>query len=420
MCSELFRIPMSWGDVPIFGFGVLLALWCVGGVALVLYVRRRPDGEAEAWSYLPAIVVGAVVIALLPKFLPAGIPIRGYGVMVLMGSLTGLWMVVEKAKWAGLRVETIHAMAFWMFVLGIVGARLFFVIEYWEDRYSGGTLWHTLKEAAMYTEGGLVVYGSLAGGTLAFLVLTRRYKIPTLAMADLIAPALVAGLALGRLGCLLNGCCYGGESDVPWAVTFPSGSLAYVDQASHGELHGLTAVDNSGRVEVSDVREGSVAAEAGLAAGDVVVAVEGYVVPNAEDLGAWLASAAVDKQALQITTSDGERHNLEPPQQKRSRPVHPTQVYSAVNAGLLTWLLWSFYPLRRHDGEVICLLLILYPIARFLLEVIRVDEAAVFGTQMSISQNISIVVLACSVTAWVWLQRQPAGRLAFPLAKEGA
>ena len=61
-------------------------------------------------------------------------------------------------------------------------------------------------------------------------------------MGDVIAPSMVLGLAIGRLGCLLNGCCYGGQCDLPWAMTFPYGSPPYADQIRHGQLpwlHGL-------------------------------------------------------------------------------------------------------------------------------------------------------------------------------------
>ena len=91
----------------------------------------------------------------------------------------------------------------------------------------------------------------------------------------------------------------------------------------------------------------------------------------------------------------------------RSRPVHPTQVYSAIHAALLAWVLWSFFAFRRRDGEVIALMLTVYPISRFLLEVIRIDESAVFGTGLSISQNISLVLLVGAIGLWIYLYRQP-------------
>ena len=104
----------------------------------------------------------------------------------------------------------------------------------------------------------------------------------------------------------------------------------------------------------------------------------------------------------------------------QSLPVHPAQLYSAIDAGLLGWLLWAWYPFRRRDGELIALLLTIHPITRFMLEIIRTDEPAVFGTGMSISQNISVALLACGVGIWWYLSRQPRGdRLAASCAAAG-
>ena len=93
----------------------------------------------------------------------------------------------------------------------------------------------------------------------------------------------------------------------------------------------------------------------------------------------------------------------------RSRPVHPTQLYSAIDGAILGWLLWSFFPFRRRDGEAIALLLTIHPITRFLLEIIRTDEPAVFGTGLTISQNVSLGLLACGAGLWWYLSRQPRG-----------
>ena len=68
------------------------------------------------------------------------------------------------------------------------------------------------------------------------------------------------------------------------------------------------------------------------------------------------------------------------------------------------WLLWSFFPFRRRDGEAIALLLTIHPITRFLLEIIRTDEPAVFGTGMTISQNVSLGLLACGAALWWYLR----------------
>ena len=92
--------------------------------------------------------------------------------------------------------------------------------------------------------GGLVVYGAFFGGMLGLGLFWWRHRVPLLATADLIAPSMLLGLALGRVGCLLNGCCYGGPCDLPWKVTFPWNSPVHQHEAEQG-------IDRRLRTEVS-------------------------------------------------------------------------------------------------------------------------------------------------------------------------
>lgn len=93
----------------------------------------------------------------------------------------------------------------------------------------------------------------------------------------------------------------------------------------------------------------------------------------------------------------------------KTRPIHPAQLYAALDALLLCLLLLAFYPYRRRDGEVFALMLTIHPLSRFLQEIIRVDEASVFGTGLSISQNLSILMLVGAIGLWCYLWRQPTG-----------
>ena len=418
MCSELFRIPTQWHGVPIFGVGVLLAAWLIGCGLAIVYSARRTGWSAETWGYLPGLALGALGIVVIPRLFPEGLPIRGYGVMVLTGSLVAMGMVLHRARQVGLNPEVIFSLAFVLFICGILGARLFFVIEYWDTRFRYDDWSTTLLEIVKFTEGGLVFYGSIIGGALAYVVMVRRMRLPGLALADLIAPSLLAGLAFGRIGCLLNGCCYGGETDKQWAVTFPRDSIPYMEQVSSGRMVDLRVggVDeNDPRPVIESVDENSPAAEAGAEIGMKITFINGQAVRNVAEAQQELLVAFASGLPLKLVTDAGKVVEIAAHPPSRSRPVHPTQLYSSVNAALLAWLLWSFYPFRRRDGEVVALMLLLYPIARFLLEVIRVDESAVFGTGLSISQNISLVVLVAGIALWVSLCRQPAGKATFSI-----
>ncbi len=129
-------------------------------------------------------------------------------------------------------------------------------------------------------EGGLVVYGSLIGGGVAMVIFVRKYGLPFLALGDLIMPSLLLGLAIGRIGCFLNGCCYGGLCDLPWAVRFPAAdtpsrdSPPHIQQVKLGQVYGIFVVagkdDGKPRVEV--VEADSPAAAQGLSVGQRILA----------------------------------------------------------------------------------------------------------------------------------------------------
>jgi phosphatidylglycerol---prolipoprotein diacylglyceryl transferase len=415
MHSELFKIPYDVGGVPIFGFGVLLLLWAIASAITVGGLARRFGWGAETWSALPMLLVLGAAIVMLPRVFPDALPIRGYGVMLLAGIVAGVAMAAYRARQGGLDPEAIVSLAFWLVICGVVGARLFYVVEYWDEKFAGKNARDVLLEIINVPQGGLVIYGGFIGAAVGFTAFVRKYKLPFLAMADLIAPSMMIGLALGRIGCLLNGCCYGGQTDWPWHVTFPQGSPPYMDQVARGGLTDFTLLSSEQvPVIVGRVDAGSAADRAGLRTGDVVQAINGNSIDSLAKAWDAIFASSRDNGELQLTVNDGRSITFAPRVPARSRPVHPTQVYSAIDAGLLGWLLWSYFPFRRRDGQCIALLLTIHPITRFLLEVIRTDEPAVFGTGLSISQNLSIVLLACAGALWWYVQRQPAG-VAWPL-----
>ena len=434
MCSELFRIPYEWNGVPIFGVGVLLAIWAVVSAASIAALVRRYGWSGETVSGVPMLLLVGAAIVLLPRVFPEGLPIRGYGVMLLLGIISAVGLAIHRMRLAGLDPELGLSLAIWVVVFGVVGARLFYVVEYWDERFAHQGPQETLFAILNVPEGGLVVYGGFIGATIGFSLFVRKHGLPLLAMADLIAPSLMVGLAFGRIGCLLNGCCYGGHSELPWVVTFPKYSSPYeaakpegarrysppyLDQASRGEMHGFR-LESRGEepTVVAQVRAGSPAAAAGLKPGDAIAAINGQAIESASAAKSLLFEQFESQRSLRLTLRDGRTIDIAPAAMPdRSLSVHPTQLYSAIEAGLVAWLLWSFYPFRRRDGEAIALLLTIHPINRFLLEVIRTDEPEMFDTGMSISQNISIALLACALGLWWYLSRRPRGVI-WPLAAQ--
>lgn len=424
MCSTLFHVPTHLFGVPLFGLGLLLALLVVGTAVWAARALKREGGQQELLTALPVLAILAGGILLLPRVFPDGFPIRGYGVMLIAAAVSGLGLAYVRMRQAGLNPDLLFSLALWMFVLGIVGGRVFYVMEYWETNYASLSPGKALVEALKYANGGLVVYGALVGATVAFLLFVRRHHLPTLAMADLVAPSLVVGLAFGRIGCLLNGCCFGGVADVPWAVSFPKeGSLGYSPpyfaQIKGGDFYGMHVAEKEGKITVLEVQPDSPAAKAGIEQGDVLEKLAGTSVANVDSASGVFHTALSEGRTLPVKMA-GKAEVVLPAQTlpPRSLGVHPTQLYSAVNAALLAWLLWSYYPLRRRDGEVFALLITIYPVARFLLERIRIDESSFMGTGLSISQNVSLVLLAAAMALWVYLSRQPRERQFDPPAAD--
>jgi len=342
MLTTLFHIParIAWGagSLPVFGCGLLLlAVAVLGGAAFVWTGMRQGWRSAAMALGAPLLLAAAVVTFVLPALDDGqGVPIRGYGVMLLAAALAGVWLSVVRGRSMGFDADTILALGMEIFLAGIVGARLFYVIEYWQTFFPPGrSLLAALAEVVNVPAGGLVVFGALPTAALATWWFARRRGLPILRLADCIAPGLLVGLAIGRLGCFLNGCCYGGPCDLPWAVRFPPDSPPWIDQVQRGLLPPPA--------------------------------------PGAER--PW------------------------------SLPVHPAQLYAAIDAALLALLALAFTPHARREGEVFALVLTLHPVSRMLLEAIRVDEPPALGTPLSISQLVSLALVALATALWWWIAR---------------
>ncbi len=411
MWQTLFVIPRQIAGIDVFGFGWLLGIWAVVSAALLARSWRRHGWNSESSSQLgSALVVGLVIALLMPYLMDEyhdGLAIRGYGTMLLLAVLAGIGLTIYRARRVGLNPEIIFSLGTWLFIWGILGARLFYIIEYW-PKFQKATLVQTVFAMINLTQGGLVVYGSLLAGGAALVVFIYKNRLPGLALSDLIAPGVVLGVGLGRLGCFLNGCCYGGLSDLPWSVQFPRETPAFIDQVEHGALyvHGLIFEGSGSQSPVIErVEPDSPAQRQGLEPGQRVVAVGGVAVHSVEQAQARLLATFGQGRKVEVAVADDPLVKswtiTGPPPVSRS--VHPAQLYSFFDALLLCSLLLIYEPFKRRDGELTALVLTLHPVSRFLLEIIRVDESPVFGTGMSISQNISIAIFAVGVGLWIYL-----------------
>lgn len=408
MRPTLFHIPLA-------DSALLLTIWAVASAVILAWQARKHGLTRDTLAYVPLLLlIGAIIKFVLPVIAdPQGLPIRGYGVMLLSGVLAALVLTLVRARRRGLNPEMINNLAFWLFLGGIIGARLFYIIEY-RQQYVRGSIGETLLAIVNLSQGGLVVYGSIFGGAAALVLFSRKYGLPGLAMTDLVAPGVLIGVALGRIGCFLNGCCYGGVCDLPWGVEFPWRSPPHVRQAELElvYLHGLKIKPGeNGRPVINAVEPGSQAEREGLRAGMPIREINGVRVATADDARLLLLDTYGAGRKLSIVAGDNRQPHtwLLTGPDAHSLPVHPAQIYSTLDGLLICLFLLAWDPFRRRDGELLAWSATIYPITRFLMEVIRTDEPAMFGTGLTISQLLSLLILLGAGCFWLYLRRQRPG-----------
>jgi phosphatidylglycerol---prolipoprotein diacylglyceryl transferase len=144
------------------------------------------------------------------KFALGPLEITGYGIMLMVAFLTGGWLVTLELRRRGLAEDYAADMVAAAVIGGVIGAKLWYVAL-------------TRDPGALLSRGGLVWYGGFLGGTAAVILNGWRLRVPLRWTMQLVAPALAAAYALGRVGCFLVNDDYGRPSSVPWAVKFPQG-----------------------------------------------------------------------------------------------------------------------------------------------------------------------------------------------------
>ena len=144
--------------------------------------------------------------------------IHWYGVMIALAFLFGLWTATRRARRENISGEKIADIVLWLMIGGILGARAVYVMTYWREEFSN----QPFSEIFMIQHGGLVYYGGLIGAIVAGSIYIRWKKLPFWKTADVLAPSIALGSVFGRAGCLLNGCCYGHPTNLPWGIRFPA------------------------------------------------------------------------------------------------------------------------------------------------------------------------------------------------------
>jgi len=146
--------------------------------------------------------------------------IKSYGIAIALAFLVAIYLSARKAAKMGFRFNDFVDMGFWIIVSAVIGSRLFYILfhlgTYIKEPAAILKLWH----------GGLIFYGGFAAAVAVSFYFMYRKKIPIWLGADIIAPNVALAYAITRVGCFLNGCCFGKATGLPWGVAFPPGSAA--------------------------------------------------------------------------------------------------------------------------------------------------------------------------------------------------
>lgn len=368
--------------------------------------------------------------------------VPGFGLMLMIGFLLSVMWAVRRASRSGGNPDVILNCGFVALIAGVVGCRGMHVVHYWDQFAHKGSFLDIAWAIVDVSKGGLEFYGGfILSVILVPLWLRFVEKVSLRWYMDIVAPSAALGLAIGRLGCFVNGCCYGSTCELPWAVTFPYGSSASVEQWKHlvpgAELPKelLTSVGPGIFQPISRESIAATPRELEAAAKAMVDIralrdkrdatkdpaerknIERQIMERA--MAARTAGSqfgcrcAPDVTQYSDLVTTAQRHGLTPAQVKeiagrhRSLPVHPTQIYSTITAGLIALLLNAIYWRRTRDGQVIFCLLLIEPISRYVLEIIRADNPVDSLGTFTISQAIALGMMLLGLLGLLVLQKMP-------------
>ena len=316
--------------------------------------------------------------------------IRSYGMMMVIGFLSAVTVIRYLSRHFTTNPQHITNAALYSLIAGVVGARTFFVIHYY-DQFRDNPL-----RVLEIWGGGLELLGGVLLAIAVILFYIHYHQLPMRHYLDALAIGLVVALVFGRIGCFLNGCCYGKPTDLPWGVRFPYGSFAYQSQT---------------RADLERNRPQPYI--------DLPGSYFGYTDARGEHVP--------DLKPMSELTA--EQRALVTHGKYRCLAVHPTQLYSSAGAVMLGGILLLFlrrsqrgdesgvYPFLARPGSTFGLMFILYGIGRFLMEFVRDDNPYEIAS-LTISQLLSLGLIALGIGVMIGFARAQPERL--PLLKPAA
>ncbi len=312
--------------------------------------------------------------------------------MMVIGFLAAVTVIRRLSRDITPDPEMITNASLYALIAGVVGARLFYVIHY-KEKFAGD--W--LSVFAIW-QGGLELLGGVIAAIAVIILYIRRHKLPARQYLDILAIGLMLALVFGRIGCLLNGCCFGKPADLPWAVRFPYDSLAYRSQTQPdlGRSRPRPYIELPADFSTTVTQQGLTYTE-------------------------LKSREALTTEQEQMVTKGAYR----------CLPVHPTQLYGSAKAAVLCAVLYFFWRRSQKQrwaknsgpfaapGSTFALMFIVYGVSRFFLEFLRDDnpfEHAWWTIYKggTISQNLSIYMFLLGLVLMAgfnfYAHRRPDGK----------
>jgi phosphatidylglycerol:prolipoprotein diacylglycerol transferase len=291
--------------------------------------------------------------------------VKSYGTMMVIAFLVAISLIRRLSRSFTPDPQYITNAALYSLIAGVVGARLFYVIHYF-DQFQG----RLLSIFAIW-EGGLELLGGVLSAIAVIGFYCRYHKLPVRRYLDILAIGLMLALLFGRIGCFLNGCCFGKPTNLPLAVRFPYGSYAYSSQVCPDLKRNRPQPQLKLPDEFYD-----------------------YYYENGK--------MSHSLKPYKDLTEDQKKW-LEENDKKWSLPVHPTELYSSVNGGILALILYLFWRkaqktgkgLFSKPGQIFGLMFIIYGVTRFFIEFLRDDNPFEYAWWAvykggTVSQNLGI------------------------------
>jgi phosphatidylglycerol:prolipoprotein diacylglycerol transferase len=263
-----------------------------------------------------------------------------YGLMIVIGMLTGLALATRLSRRRGIPPEFFFDLAFVLLLTGFIGARIFHILLNWGEFVQAPL-------AMIFSRQGFVFLGGFISALIAGIYFAHRRKVPLMEAADIAAPGLVLAHAFGRIGCFLAGCCFG---------------MACPADGGHPALAHL--------------------------------AVQYPLITDNAGMPSYMFNFAYWTQLQQHLIGPGAAAPL---------PILPVQLFESAGNFIICGLLLILWRRRTFSGQIFALYLALYSVLRFSLEFLRgdVERGLWFGGHISTSQITTIFTMIAAVALWL-------------------